>query len=423
MNFRDKYVLAVIATAFLIITNQVVIQYFLSQKRYDAKVINISGKQRMLSQRLMGFVHHYNLTKDVATKNTIGENFKEWEKVHYSLINGNKELGLNKVPDNIAEQLHSITPNLLYAKDILENIENLSANELGKFKENQSFFLVEMNKVVVGLEQSSNNKLKTIVILEIFLALLTLIVLCAEVLWVFVPAVQQLAQQNRRLEKNNRILEDYAYIASHDLRTPVANILGFANLLSKKTSHKLNADEQKYLEYIKKGANRMNDSTRDLVAYALAGKVNKRNINIREVVKGILADMEKEIGQKSANIALGDLPVSIIADKPLMELLIQNLISNALKYMPEGRVPEVNISSTKKANTYVFEVKDNGIGISRDEKQDIFGLFKRLHTTKEYEGSGVGLALCKRIIEGHKGKIWVESVEGQGSAFYFTIPS
>ncbi len=421
MSFKSKYILAIALTALLIITNQIIIQYFLAQKRYDAKVINVSGKQRMLSQRLTGLIHHYHLKKDTEVRKDIQRDFEEWESVHYNLINGNRTLNIKKLPKDISIKLEEITPNITYAKETINNIENLNTDDLEQFEKNQSLFLKEMDKVVKTLEKTSDKKLTTIIITEIILALLTLIVLCLEVLWVFVPAVNQLAIQNKKLEDTKKVLEDYAFIASHDLRTPLANILGFLALFQRKAGHKLNEDELKYLDFINDGTRRMNQTTKDLSSYALAGKVEKDKVDFGQIVLDVLAEMEFDNKIKSS-IKVGRLPKNIIADKVLMKLMFKNLISNAVKFIPKSRQPQIEISSEKKKGAYMFTVKDNGIGIADADRQKIFSIFRRLHNKEKYDGNGVGLALCKRIVEGHQGKIWVQSEEGNGSTFYFTIP-
>jgi len=420
MDFRKKYLLAIVLTTLLIITNQVIIQYFLAQKRYDAKIINVSGKQRMLSQRLTGSVHHYYLTKDEQVREEIQQNFEEWENVHYSLINGSQQLKIKKLPSDIALKLEEITSKVVYAKKILNNIDDLNISDLEQFKNSQNVFLTKMNKAVKSLEKASDRKLTTIIVTEIILAVLTLFVLCGEILWVFVPAVRQSEQQNKNLQENNKILEQYAYIASHDLRTPVTNIAGFLRLLEKKVRHKLNNNELKYLDFIREEIERMDETTKDLMTYAIANNVKKDKVDFKQVVEEVIVEW---VNEENNDITVGKLPENLVADKNLMKLLFKNLISNAVKFMPKDRQPQIEIFSEKQKGTYVFKIKDNGIGIPDADKQKIFGIFKRLHTRKAYNGTGIGLALCRRIVEGHQGRIWVQSTEGTGSTFCFTIPT
>jgi len=421
MSFRRNHIIALTLTAILIITNQVIIQYFLAQKRYDARVINVGGKQRMLNQQLMGMVYDYHLKRDKQSKEDIRQNFEEWKLVHYGLINGNQQLEIKKVSEDIASQLKKINHNITYAEEILSKIDYLDSDDLEQFKINQNTFLMNMDSVVKSFEKASDRKLSTIIIIEIILVSLTLIVLCGEVFWVFVPALRQLTRQNKMLEENNKTLEDYAFIASHDLRAPIANIIGSSRLLEKKAAHKLDKKELQYLDFIKDGAKRMNDTTKDLLAYAMAGKVKKGEVNFSQLVQEVVVDIQTK-HQNKGDIKVGQLPRNILADKVLIKLLFTNLISNAIKFVPNDRQPQVEISSRKQKSAYIFKIKDNGIGIADADKHKIFGIFKRLHNKSKYEGTGTGLALCKRIVEGHQGDIWVQSTEGKGSTFCFTIP-
>jgi len=422
MDFRKKYLLAIAVTTLLIVTNQVVIQYFLAQKRYDAKVINVSGKQRMLSQRLMGLMHAYHLEKNEQVKKDIEKDFEEWKAVHYGLINGDKDLNLMKLSKDKVLKLEKISFNIVYAEKLLNEIDNLNIEKLKEFRTQQSVFLTKMNKIVKSLEKSSEKKLNIIVIIEILLALLTLSLLYIEILRVLLPTVRHLALQNKMLQKNNKILEEYAYIASHDLRTPIINIISFSDLLEKQAAHKLNDKELKYLNFIKKGAKQMNEVTKDLLSYGTVNQVVKNEIEVKALIGDVIAKIQHEIQKNNAIIKVEQLPENIFADEKMIALVFENLILNAIKFVNKGEQAKIEISSFKKKKLYVFVVKDSGIGIADANKQKIFGVFKRLHNQKEYSGTGIGLALCKRIVEGHQGEIWVENTEQKGSTFYFTLP-
>jgi light-regulated signal transduction histidine kinase (bacteriophytochrome) len=180
--------------------------------------------------------------------------------------------------------------------------------------------------------------------------------------------------------------------------------------------------ENVYLKFIEESALRMNKTTIDLLDYSTSNKVQKKEVDIVDIIRNALDDLNAKITDNKALIIIGDLPKMINVDEILFRLLLQNLISNSIKFMKEETIPRISISSKTEKNNYIFCVSDNGIGIKKEYHEKIFKIFNRLHNRVDFEGTGIGLSLCKRIIEGHDGKIWVESEIGKGSQFYFSIP-
>jgi light-regulated signal transduction histidine kinase (bacteriophytochrome) len=240
--------------------------------------------------------------------------------------------------------------------------------------------------------------------------------------FVFEPIAKHLNKQNSALQNSNKILNEYAYIVSHDLRSPIRNILSFISLLKKSIPEKLSMTENVYLKFIEESALRMNKTTIDLLDYSTSNKVQKKEVDIVDIIRNALDDLNAKITDNKALIIIGDLPKMINVDEILFRLLLQNLISNSIKFMKEETIPRISISSKTEKNNYIFCVSDNGIGIKKEYHEKIFKIFNRLHNRVDFEGTGIGLSLCKRIIEGHDGKIWVESEIGKGSQFYFSIP-
>ncbi|MEL7219713.1 MAG: ATP-binding protein [Bacteroidota bacterium] len=236
----------------------------------------------------------------------------------------------------------------------------------------------------------------------------------------------QLNEQNDDLQtyiESNMQLENFAFIASHDLRAPIRNIVSFTNLLERKTANKLEDSEKEFLKYIVESANNMSDLIEDLLTFSRA------NTNKREVCElrfsTIIKQIEDELGTqiKSRNVKLNWPSEDFVlhVDRIKFYQIFQNLIGNAIKFTPDGRIPLVSIAVTATDEHWTFSIADNGIGISADFYNQVFLIFKRLHSQEEYDGTGIGLAICKRLVEQHNGRIWVESVEGQGATFYFTI--
>ena len=234
---------------------------------------------------------------------------------------------------------------------------------------------------------------------------------------------QQLNDFNTELKRSNRDLEQFAYIASHDLQTPLRTIGSFAGLLSKKLEGRLSEEEEEYFGFITSGVSSMHALIIDLLAFSRVNSQERKaqQINLNNLLKGIQRDLDAVLKEERASIVYHDFPETIKADKVKLKQLFQNLITNGIKFSREGVDPIIDISCKDQADFWQFEVKDNGIGIDKDGSEKIFQLFRRLHSSDEYEGTGIGLAICKKIVEQHNGEIWVESEVGAGSNFIFTI--
>lgn len=222
-------------------------------------------------------------------------------------------------------------------------------------------------------------------------------------------------------QKINKELQQFTYMVSHDLQEPLRMISGFLNLLQSESSEQLTEEAKEYIQYAADGADRMKRLIEDLLQYSRVG-TNKEDfipVDLNELVSYVLLVMHDTIEATDARIAVQSLPV-IEANKTLVTQLFQNLIGNALKYRSVEK-PHLEIGVKQANGTPVFYIKDNGIGIEPRHFEKIFVVFKRVHTRGPYNGTGIGLAICKKIVEKHGGRIWVESEPGKGSTFYFTL--
>ncbi|MBK6264141.1 PAS domain S-box protein [Marivirga sp. S37H4] len=233
----------------------------------------------------------------------------------------------------------------------------------------------------------------------------------------------ELKERAIKLEQINKELEQFAFIASHDLQEPLRMITSFMSQLKNKYSKSLDEKANTYIDYAVDGGSRMRQIIVDLLEYSRAGndEIFTENLNPNELVEGILALYRDTIETKNATVVVEKLPI-ISYSKTGLNQVFQNLIGNALKYIPKGRKPKLKISCEENDIHYEFIISDNGIGIQKEYLDDIFVIFKRLHTKKEYSGSGLGLAICKKIVEKYGGKIWVHSQAEKGSHFHFTVP-
>jgi PAS domain S-box-containing protein len=225
---------------------------------------------------------------------------------------------------------------------------------------------------------------------------------------------------SQELNLSNKELEEFAYVVSHDLKEPLHVVSSFTHLLQKRVQTKLNEKEQEYITFIQESILHAQTLIKDLLEYSRIGKKKSWEVvDLSFVLKEILGRMSIIVNTAVATITYDHLP-TIKGNHLEMVQLFQNLISNAIKYR-SAQPPQIHISVDAQSDQWLFSIKDNGIGIDPQFKENIFGMFQRLHPKSKYTGSGIGLAICKKIVENHGGKIWVESQIGQGATFYFTI--
>ena len=232
----------------------------------------------------------------------------------------------------------------------------------------------------------------------------------------------QLEKRAQELAISNQYLEEFAFVASHDLQEPLRMISSFLELLQKKYDSIIDETGKKYIHYARDGANRMQKMILGLLEYSTVGNSTKKYqpIDLNELITEAIDLNKYNISKKNAIINTDKLPV-IIGNPSTLLQLFHNLLSNGLKYQKQENIPEINIHVTEKETSWQFVFSDNGIGIENKFSDKIFNLFQRLHNRKEYSGSGIGLSICKRIVENHNGSMWVQSELGKGSSFYFTI--
>ena len=226
----------------------------------------------------------------------------------------------------------------------------------------------------------------------------------------------------QELTRSNAELEQFSYVASHDLQAPLSTIAGYAQLLEKRCHNQLDAQGNKFIRNIVNSCGRMQALIDDLLEYSRVGRSEKPFdvIDCNLVFEDACANLQLAIRQEQASVTRGDLP-RVRGDSFQLLQLFQNLIGNAIKYR-SSEAPMVRVSASRQGDNWVFSVQDNGIGIAEQYHPRIFQLFQRLHSQKQYSGTGIGLAICQRIVERHGGRLWVESEPNRGSTFYFSIP-
>lgn len=236
----------------------------------------------------------------------------------------------------------------------------------------------------------------------------------------------ELQLQHQKLKKyidSNMQLENFAYVASHDLQTPLRTTISFTQLLKRSLKGKVNESESEYMDFIIKATKNMQDLIQDLLNFSHVNNTQNdlKEIDALEVLSEIVEEAQFDIKEKHANIEFPETTMLVNADVFKLKQVFQNLLTNGLKFARPNIPPLIKISFGESSTHWNFTFEDNGIGIEPQYKEKIFLLFKRLHGKNEYEGTGIGLAMCKKIVEQHRGEIWLESVFGEGTTFHFSI--
>ncbi|HLX42612.1 MAG TPA: ATP-binding protein [Bryobacteraceae bacterium] len=235
-------------------------------------------------------------------------------------------------------------------------------------------------------------------------------------------AADQLAQANAELRRSNAELEQFAYVASHDLQEPLRMIISYMTLLQRRYCGRLNREADEFIHYAVDGASRMKRMIQDFLSVSRIGTqaIRIESVPALAIVQNALNNLKASIDESGAVVTVSELP-AIEADAGLLAQVFQNLIGNAIKFRRDGP-PHVNVSAVRVSGDWVFSVKDDGIGVEPQYADRIFRIFERLHDPQKYQGSGIGLAVSKKIVERHGGRMWLDSQRGDGAVFSFSIP-
>jgi light-regulated signal transduction histidine kinase (bacteriophytochrome) len=235
-------------------------------------------------------------------------------------------------------------------------------------------------------------------------------------------AHRRLERSSKELARSNSELEQFAYVASHDLQEPLRMVTGFMGLLQKKYGNTLGDEADEYIGFATDGARRMQGLIDDLLTYSRVGSRgrNPEAVDLGDLARSVCQNLHAMIEESGATIAQGALP-TVNADRQQMGQLYQNLVANAVKFHGD-QAPQIELGAERGRGEWRMFVRDHGIGVPPEHRENVFVIFRRLHSREEYQGSGIGLAVCKRIVERHQGRIWVDTTVGGGATFWFTLP-
>lgn len=239
-----------------------------------------------------------------------------------------------------------------------------------------------------------------------------------------IKAEQRLSASANHLRKANRDLKDFVYIASHDLQEPLRLISSYLQIIKEDYGDKFDEDGERYIDYTLQSSQRLQSLINDLLGYSRLNTTQQplAKIDLEKLVAHTINDQQILIQEKNGTIKIdGELP-RVFGDQAQLGLVFSNLITNALKYSSNERLPEITISATSNTDETIICVADNGIGFEQRQAERIFQVFRRLHAPHQYSGTGIGLSICKKVIDRHGGRIWAESEPGVGSQFFFSVP-
>jgi PAS domain S-box-containing protein len=365
---------------------------------------------------------------DITERKKAEESLKESEQKYHSLFQNNHAVMLLINPDtgDIVDANPAATTFYGYSQ---EKLVKMKIGDINILKDEEVYCEMQKSKLSIEHNFIFKHRLASGEIRDVDVYSGTITVNGENLLYSIIHDIterkqieNELNKTLKNLQRSNSELEKFAYVASHDLQEPLRMISSFLQLLKRRYVGQLDSDADEFIEFAVDGAKRMQELIQDLLEYSRVTTKGKefKDIKMDETLNKVLIDLKTSIDENNVNITQDPLPI-VNADDSQMVQLLQNLIGNAIKYRSEEN-PQIHISAEKEDRYWLFGVKDNGIGIDSKYAERVFTIFQRLHSNEEYDGTGIGLAISKSIVERHGGNIWIESEPDKGSTFYFTIP-
>ena len=436
MLSREKlYLLGVITVIVLISMNQLITHQLLEEQSRNFKVEQYASKLRISSQ---------DIGRDVlrlytgADDDLLGlkEKILEWNRLRIALQEGDENLDIPPLEsDSIKNQFALLNPiheSVASAVINSETIGELSNNIRTDIAEGSwAESLVIMDTIIAMFEDQSAARMNRLVGIEIFLGIISVLVLILGFFFIFRPVLKRMNEDHEKLgivvaelEKSNEELEAFSYSVSHDLRAPLRSINGFSDILKEDYGKKLDDEGNRLLNIVIESASNMGHLIDDILDFSRLGRkeVSKEALDMTFIVNSVKDELLNK-NRVKANVTtnLNESP-NVLGDIALIKQVWVNLLGNAIKYSSGNSEIEIEIKGITRNGFAIYSTKDNGTGFDMKYHDKIFGVFQRLHDSADFEGTGVGLAIVKRIIEKHGGKVWAESKPGEGSTFFFSLP-
>jgi signal transduction histidine kinase len=453
-----RSVLALVTLALLSVGAVLLLQRSLRAQEVASTVVRICGRQRQLAQRIVLLsLRLINTFDPIATRERLRDILAcadELERTHEALMRGEPSNAFGGGHSPRVRAIYSEPPILLdqHIRTFLEQARDLAHRKDDEIRTRApQFNFIDFITTTLLLEDLSHGldylseefqkeseaRVRDTQRLEIGVLATTILVLLAMGLFTFRPMILrvrrdieelhrahgELQARAEALERSNAELEQFAYVASHDLQEPLRMIAAYVQLLDRRYRGKLGADADECIHYASEGATRMHLLILDLLAFSRVGTHGGALLptDLAATLHDVLDDMKVAIGESRARVDSSDLP-RLRVDPLQMGQLFQNLIANGIKFRGQAP-PRIRIEAWRDGEDWIFSVRDNGIGFDMRFAERIFVIFQRLHARDRYPGTGIGLAICKKIVERHGGRIWAESEPGRGSTFFFTLPA
>jgi signal transduction histidine kinase len=458
MRLRSFVALALLAT--LSIGSYLLVRRSLAEQESAATVLRISSRQRFLAERMIvSSVRLLNHFEAAATRQKLvqlEQDAAELERSHDALMSGEATSAIGGAISPEIMEIYSKPP--VYLDRTIRTFLDLARRLIRASSEEETLEWVQpqmdyiqtisstpiledlsngLDTLVQQFQKESDDRMRSTRRLEFAVLATTILVLFAVGMFVFRPMIVRvredieelqragaaLRERAEALERSNAELEQFAYVASHDLQEPLRMIAAYVQLLERRYKGKLGSDADECIHFASEGATRMHRLILDLLAYSRVGTHGGGMVttDLGHALQGVLDDMQVAIEETGARIHSNGLP-HLRGDPQQIGQLLQNLVANAIKFRGATR-PEIRIESSREGDTWHVSVRDNGIGFDMRFAERIFVIFQRLHARDRYPGTGIGLAICKKIVERHGGRIWAESKPGDGSTFHFTLPA